>query len=239
MIGSKPFWTLRLGKVFVHEFHDAHTDFFAQHDGFAPRNQAAVNHDVALRDGGVLVGQIVNPQGVAKAHANVSIRYANHEVVRTTTDANGVFAAKGLRGGQYQILTDEGMNTCRLWAAGTAPPAARPAALVVSGDPVVRGQYYGGGMMQPRGRSDTAPFHLLKNIPCPVIGFFGKDDQNPSPDDVAKIGGELDKHGKTRTFHSYDGCGHAFQNFLNLENYRPKAARDSWDKMTAWLAKTL
>src|SRR5262245_50563864 len=36
--------------------------------------------------------------------------------------------------------------------------------------------YYGGGMMQPRGRSDTAPFHLLKSIPCPVIGFFGKDD---------------------------------------------------------------
>jgi hypothetical protein len=110
----------------------------------------AANHDVALRDGGVLVGQVVDQQGMAKCHANVSIRYANHEVVRTTTDENGVFAAKGLRGGQYAILTDEGICTCRLWAANTAPPAARPAALLVSGDYVVRGQGFvagGQGMM--------------------------------------------------------------------------------------------
>jgi len=101
---------------------------------------AAGNHDVALREGGVLVGQVVNQQGVAKANADVSIRYANHEVVRTTTDENGVFAAKGLRGGQYELMTDEGASSCRLWAADTAPPAARPAALLVSGDNVVRGQ---------------------------------------------------------------------------------------------------
>jgi hypothetical protein len=101
---------------------------------------AAGNHDVALREGGVLVGQVVNQQGVAKAKADVSIRFANHEVVRTTTDENGVFAAKGLRGGQYELMTDEGVSTCRLWAADTAPPAARPAALLVSGDNVIRGQ---------------------------------------------------------------------------------------------------
>lgn len=98
------------------------------------------NEDVALRDGGVLVGQVVNPQGLARANANVSIRQGNHEVVRATTDANGVFAAKGLRGGQYEMVTDEGIRTCRLWAPNTAPPAARPAALLVSGQNVVRGQ---------------------------------------------------------------------------------------------------
>jgi len=108
------------------------------------------NDDVALREGSVLVGQVVNQQGQAMANANVSIRYADHEVVRTTTDANGVFAAKGLRGGQYDILTEDGIRTCRLWAPDTAPPAARPAALLVSGDNVVRGQGmmgYGHGMM--------------------------------------------------------------------------------------------
>jgi hypothetical protein len=100
----------------------------------------AGNCDVALREGGVLVGQVVNQQGVAQANTNVSVRYANHEVVRTTTDENGVFAAKGLRGGQYQLTTDNGVSTCRLWAADTAPPSAKPAALVVAGDNVVRGQ---------------------------------------------------------------------------------------------------
>lgn len=106
---------------------------------FAAAPVAPAN-DVALRAGGVLVGQVVDQQGVAQAKTTVSIRYAGNEVVRTTTDENGVFAAKGLRGGQYQLNTTENSRVCRLWAADTAPPSARPAALVVSGNDVVRGQ---------------------------------------------------------------------------------------------------
>jgi hypothetical protein len=101
---------------------------------------AAATNDVALRTGGLLVGQVVDQQGVAKANAPVSIQFAGKEVVNTTTDKNGVFAAKGLRGGAYQLVTPQGASACRLWAADTAPPSARPAALVVSGNDVVRGQ---------------------------------------------------------------------------------------------------
>lgn len=97
-------------------------------------------NDVALRAGGLLVGQVVDQQGVAKAGTPVSIQFAGKEVAATTTDGNGVFAARGLRGGQYQILTPQGGSECRLWAADTAPPSARPAALLVSGNDVVRGQ---------------------------------------------------------------------------------------------------
>jgi carboxymethylenebutenolidase len=99
--------------------------------------------------------------------------------------------------------------------------------------------YYGGNMFATRGRSDTTPFQLLKNLACPVLGFFGNDDQNPSPEDVAKIAAELDAHRIAREFHAYDGCGHAFQNFLNPAAYRPAATRESWDKMIAWLARNL
>ncbi len=106
--------------------------------GAAPATEA--NKDVALRTGGLLVGQVVDQQGVAKAGTPVSIQFAGKEVVQTTTDANGVFAAKGLRGGQYQLVTPQGGTVCRLWAADTAPPSAKPAALVVSGNEVVRGQ---------------------------------------------------------------------------------------------------
>jgi hypothetical protein len=105
-----------------------------------PARLATGGGDIALREGGLLVGQVVDVQGVVKANAAVSIRFANREVVRTTTDENGMFAAKGLRGGQYQLLTQDGLSVCRLWAADTAPPSARPAALVVTGDSVVRGQ---------------------------------------------------------------------------------------------------
>jgi hypothetical protein len=105
-----------------------------------------LNSDVALRPGGVLVGQVVDQQGVAQANAPISIQYGNYEVVRTTTDKNGVFAAKGLRGGEYRLLTSQGGTSCRLWAADTAPPAAKPAALIVAGQNVVRGMP-GSGMI--------------------------------------------------------------------------------------------
>jgi hypothetical protein len=148
---------------------------------------AASNHDVALREGGVLVGQVVNPQGVVKANAHVSIRYGNHEVVRTTTDENGVFAAKGLRGGHYEILTDDGIRTCRLWAADTAPPAARPAALLVSGDNVVRGQGFVDGGHNMAGPWVTwmkaHPFLTAGTVAVAVatpLAFIDDDDDHGS-----------------------------------------------------------
>ena len=102
----------------------------------------AGTNDIALRPGGLLVGQVVDPQGIVRAGMPVSIEYAGHEVVRTTTDESGVFAAKGLREGQYQLNTVEGSSSCHLWAADKAPPTARPEALVVSGNNnyLVRGQ---------------------------------------------------------------------------------------------------
>jgi hypothetical protein len=111
----------------------------------APADAAVT--DIALRPGGVLVGQVVDPQGVATAGTPVTIEFAGKEVARTTTDEHGVFAAQGLRGGQYKITTIEGSNECRLWAPETAPPSARPAALVVKGKDLVRG-VPGGGVFQ-------------------------------------------------------------------------------------------
>lgn len=102
---------------------------------------ASAAKDVALRSGGVLVGQVLNQQGTTQAGAIVSIWQNEHEIVTTNTDANGIFAARGLRGGQYQILTPEGHSFCRLWAPDTAPPAAADTAVIVTGQDVVRGQW--------------------------------------------------------------------------------------------------
>lgn len=97
--------------------------------------------DVALRPGGVLVGQVVDQQGVPRAGSPVVLLQNEQAVVNTQTDANGVFAAQGLRGGQYQISTPDGQKLYRFWAADTAPPAAADAAVVVTGNEVVRGQW--------------------------------------------------------------------------------------------------
>jgi hypothetical protein len=96
--------------------------------------------DIALQQGGLLVGQVMGRDGSVRAGEQVVILFGDHEIVRTTTDENGVFAAAGLRGGQYQIASQEGVSLIRAWAPNTAPPAAREGSLLVVGDQVVRGQ---------------------------------------------------------------------------------------------------
>lgn len=99
-------------------------------------------HDVALRDGGVLVGQVVDAQGVGKRAERVSLLLDERQVAAAETDANGYFAFQGLRGGVYQLTAAEGAGAYRVWAPGTAPKAAEPGALLVAGKDLVRGQYY-------------------------------------------------------------------------------------------------
>ncbi len=101
------------------------------------------------------------------------------------------------------------------------------------------GIFYGGNTMKGWGEGNPPLIELSGNIKCPVIGFFGNDDQNPSPEDVARIDGEFTKHGIAHTFHAYDGAGHAFQNFLSEAGYREEATKESQAKLLAFLADTL
>lgn len=98
--------------------------------------------------------------------------------------------------------------------------------------------YYGGNMFKPWSDDGPAPFELLEGLKGPVIGFFGNDDGNPSPEDVDRIDAELDRLGKEHSFYRYDGAGHAFQNFCNAERYREAATQDSWAKTVAFLHAT-
>ncbi len=91
--------------------------------------------------------------------------------------------------------------------------------------------FYGGNIMAGRGREAPTPFDLIGDINCPVIGFFGNDDDNPSPEDVDKIDAEMDRLDIEHTFHRYEGAGHAFQNFVAEERYRPKASEDAQEKL--------
>lgn len=106
----------------------------------APASLGPAPRDIALRTGGVMVGQVVDVQGKALADSEVAMYFGQAEVVRTKTDANGVFAAKGLRGGEYTVVAGGGQVAYRLWAPGTAPPAASNGALVITGDEVINGQ---------------------------------------------------------------------------------------------------
>lgn len=98
--------------------------------------------------------------------------------------------------------------------------------------------FYGGGIFRAQG-DGPSPFEHSAGIQCPVIGFFGAEDSNPSPDDVKKIDAELARLKKWHEFHTYNNAGHAFQNFTSPERYRERASRASWTEMLAFFTEYL
>lgn len=86
--------------------------------------------DIALTEGGVLQGQVVDLQGGAVAGVPVSLKAQDNQVFQTTTTKNGKFSVKGLRDGIYQLIAGKRQGVYRVWASKTAPPAAQKSAIV-------------------------------------------------------------------------------------------------------------
>jgi carboxymethylenebutenolidase len=115
----------------------------------------------------------------------------------------------------------------------------RVAYLMATANPLIKaaGVFYGGNILVPWGPAPT-PLDRTSSITCPVIGFFGADDANPTPADVEKIAAELTRHGKVHRFYSYPDTGHSFQ-WNGTPAYRAHASRDSWDKLLDWFQQYL
>lgn len=116
----------------------------------------------------------------------------------------------------------------------------RVAYLMAASKPVFKaaGVFYGGHIMKAWGNGPT-PLELTPYIHCPIVGFFGAEDANPSPADVDRIAAQLDKYRKPYEFHRYPEAGHAFLNFTNPATYREGPTRDAWDKLIPFLQRNL
>lgn len=106
----------------------------------APQPAAPAIADVALQDGGRLLVQTVDAQGIATAGQTVSVWQEGRQLAAASSDKEGHLAIAGLRGGVYQVRAGENVALYRLWAPQTAPPAAQPGVLMVNGQHVFRGQ---------------------------------------------------------------------------------------------------
>ncbi|HID77329.1 MAG TPA: carboxypeptidase regulatory-like domain-containing protein [Planctomycetaceae bacterium] len=105
-----------------------------------PEKPSSPIADLMLHEGNTLVGQVVDAQGKPLADVPVSLRVAAGELAAGKTNAQGYFAFRGLRSGVYQIAIPAGVAMYRVWAPGTAPPAAQPGAMLVADGQTVRGQ---------------------------------------------------------------------------------------------------
>ncbi len=99
--------------------------------------------------------------------------------------------------------------------------------------------FYGGRIKLTMGPSSIAPIELAANIRCPVAGFFGDEDSNPTPGDVDDYQAALEAAGVPHEFYRYAEAGHAFQNFPSAERYRATASEDAWEKLFEFLDRHL
>ncbi len=98
-----------------------------------------------------------------------------------------------------------------------------------------------GAFVTGEAREGTTMVPIVDKTPslsCPLLGLFGKDDQYPSPANVAELEEALKAKGKTYEFHRYPDAGHAFFS-VNRPAYRPEAATDGWQKIFAFYGKYL
>jgi len=84
----------------------------------------------------------------------------------------------------------------------------------------------------------VSPLDYTKDLPCPILGIFGNDDSNPTPEQVNQHEAELKKHGKNYEFHRYADAGHGFF-YYDRGAYRQQQAVDGWQKVFAFLEKYL
>lgn len=99
--------------------------------------------------------------------------------------------------------------------------------------------FYGGRIQMGLGEGAPAAIDLVGQILCPLLGIFGREDKNPSSEDVAVLDKALEAAGVTHEFHQYEGAGHGFQDFHNPDRYRPDQAEDAWSKFFDFMARQL
>ena len=97
--------------------------------------------------------------------------------------------------------------------------------------------YYGGRILVPFG-DGPAPIDLTNQIKIPVMGNFGGQDENPTPDDVAQIEAKLREAGVTYDFKTYPDAGHGF-NCDERGSYHEASAKDALDRTLGWFNQHL
>ena len=84
----------------------------------------------------------------------------------------------------------------------------------------------------------VAPIDYTKDLSCPLLGLFGEEDQNPTPQHVRLLEEELKKYGKNYEFHMYPKAGHGFF-YYDRPLYRQEQAVDGWKNLFLFLEKYL
>ncbi len=96
--------------------------------------------------------------------------------------------------------------------------------------------FYGSLMDPPSAAMPKNALDLAADVKAPVLGLYGAEDANITPDQVEAMKERLDAAGKTTKFKIYPGAPHGF--FADYrQSYRAEAAQDAWLSMRDWFKK--
>ncbi|HEX5066086.1 MAG TPA: dienelactone hydrolase family protein [Myxococcota bacterium] len=88
-------------------------------------------------------------------------------------------------------------------------------------------------------RKPREPLAMAPGLRCPLLAFFGEDDEFIRVDDVRALEAALGKSAQPSQVVLYPEAGHAFMNDTRPAAYRPEVARDAWGRMLRFFAANL
>lgn len=95
------------------------------------------------------------------------------------------------------------------------------------------------GDTRDRARKPRDPLAAARDLACPLLAFFGEEDEFIPVEDVRALEGELKAVTAPHEVVLYPAAGHAFMNDTRPEAFRPEVAADAWGRMRVFLDQHL
>jgi carboxymethylenebutenolidase len=100
------------------------------------------------------------------------------------------------------------------------------------------GLLHAAGGVDPE-RKPRQPLDAVSDLRCPLLAFFGEDDEYVPLADVELLKRRLARVEWPSDVVVYPGAGHAFMNDTRRDAYRPGAASDAWLRLVRFLRERL
>ncbi len=95
-----------------------------------------------------------------------------------------------------------------------------------------------GAVMDTTPQRPVVPTDLTDQLSAAVLGIFGNEDTNPSPEVVNTREATLKAAGKDYEYWRYDNAGHGFMH-SDQPSYRQEQAIDAWDRVWGFFEQRL
>ena len=219
-VGSGPF----PGVLLIHHMPGWDEWYFEATRRFAHRGYLAISPDLYHRE-----GEGASPEDAA-AKARAAGGVADDQVVEDMAAGSRYLKSLPESNGKVAVF-----GTCS---------GGRHAYLVATRTQDVDAcvDCWGGGVvMGPDDLNEkrpVAPIDYTEDLSVPLLGIFGNEDRSPTPDQVNQHEETLKSLSKDHEFHRYDGAGHGFF-YYNRPAYRTEQAIDGWEKIWAFLERTI